>query len=145
MSASIIYRRLDMSRNEIRLVRLLPDSPADHGDITAVKCTLEYTSLSSPSSYIALSYQWGGSGRQDSYCAWSPVFFSDTQSGKRAAKSSGPWDSTGMGGRNMYQPKRSSRAWGANQSHGYYLLVRRGSFRMAGQRCRRARKGHSHD
>jgi hypothetical protein len=52
---SEIYRQLDSSKGEIRLVTILPGEGRD-----AIKCTLDYTILRPNSStYEALSYTWG--------------------------------------------------------------------------------------
>jgi hypothetical protein len=54
------YRELDVAKNEIRLVRLIPS--INGGSL--VKCELVYTSLDKAKSerfYEALSYTWGGS------------------------------------------------------------------------------------
>ncbi|KAI9763815.1 MAG: hypothetical protein M1840_009069 [Geoglossum simile] len=53
------YRELDVAKNEIRLVRLLPSSNS-----SLVRCELVYTSLDKAKSerfYETLSYTWGGS------------------------------------------------------------------------------------
>jgi hypothetical protein len=57
MATAIGYRKLDLTTNEIRLIRLLP-APAT-ANYAAIQCVLQYASLSNPPSYIALSYQWG--------------------------------------------------------------------------------------
>jgi hypothetical protein len=48
------YRPLDVGRNEIRLIYLLPGTEDD-----PVHCTLKNVSLGEPCSYLALSYTWG--------------------------------------------------------------------------------------
>ena len=57
MSTGVEYRKLDITINEIRLLRLLPASasPSD----APVQCMLEHHPLASPPPYTALSYQWG--------------------------------------------------------------------------------------
>lgn len=57
MANSLTYRRLDMARNEIRLLKLLP--PANGNSSADVHVVLEYASLSNPRPYVALSYHWG--------------------------------------------------------------------------------------
>ncbi len=47
------YRDLDQRRNEIRLLRILPETTS------VVKCELFVTSLDKPCRYIAVSYAWG--------------------------------------------------------------------------------------
>jgi len=49
-----MYKALNTSRREIRLLRLLPGNETD-----AVNCELFTTSLDCPDDYEALSYVWG--------------------------------------------------------------------------------------
>ena len=56
---SLVYRKLDITINEIRLLRLLP--AADSANDAPVQCILDYHSLANPPPYTALSYLWGNS------------------------------------------------------------------------------------
>ncbi|KAH7069437.1 heterokaryon incompatibility protein-domain-containing protein [Paraphoma chrysanthemicola] len=51
------HQRLDPSKDEIRLVRLLPGTSSDD-----IQCELKVLELASAPSYIALSYVWGDAG-----------------------------------------------------------------------------------
>jgi hypothetical protein len=49
------YKDLDPMQNEIRLLRILPETTS------IIKCEVLHTSLDCPQSYIAISYAWGDS------------------------------------------------------------------------------------
>jgi Heterokaryon incompatibility protein (HET) len=58
--ASRVYRPLDISTLEIRILRFLPHPPPDISDqdIAQINCALEYIKLDSKPVYNALSYTW---------------------------------------------------------------------------------------
>lgn len=57
MSTGVEYRKLDITINEIRILRLVhAPASASHAPL---HCMLEYHPLASPPPYTALSYQWG--------------------------------------------------------------------------------------
>lgn len=57
MSTGVEYRKLDITINEIRILRLVyAPASASHAPL---HCMLEYYPLASPPPYTALSYQWG--------------------------------------------------------------------------------------
>ncbi|KAH7072696.1 heterokaryon incompatibility protein-domain-containing protein [Paraphoma chrysanthemicola] len=56
-SADFEHQRLDPSKDQIRLVRLLPGTSSDD-----IQCELKVWDLASSPSYIALSYTWGDAG-----------------------------------------------------------------------------------
>jgi hypothetical protein len=54
------YTPLDRSKQEIRLIQLLPPSPSSHQpESDTIKCTLEHVFLDDAPEYLALSYVWG--------------------------------------------------------------------------------------
>jgi hypothetical protein len=57
-SVSSVYRDLDDTAGEIRLITLQP-APSRNLRIHPISCQISYTTLSDPSSYEALSYTWG--------------------------------------------------------------------------------------
>jgi hypothetical protein len=60
-SSKFEYSPLNPTRNEIRLLRLLPDS-----DIRSIKCTIFHAALDGHPQYGALSYEWGSRKHQKS-------------------------------------------------------------------------------
>jgi hypothetical protein len=54
------YTPLDVEKNEIRLLRILPSIQKDD----PVNCTLRHVSLSENPAYVALSYNWGNQNEQ---------------------------------------------------------------------------------
>jgi hypothetical protein len=55
----LLYQRLDPTKNEIRLLKILPIRVVEGDEYGVIECTLSVTSLDGAPPYHALSYAWG--------------------------------------------------------------------------------------